>query len=60
MTSCPQQYALSNLRPHLQVTEPLVLEEAAEEVHQPKIRQQISDLLTAIVLVLANVGIEVS
>ena len=53
-----QQSALLHLILHLQVTEPLALQEMAEEVHQIELHQNISDLLTVRVLVLADVGVE--
>ena len=58
-TSCPHQYALSHLIPRIHVPESPVLTELVEEVHQPKLHRHISDLLTAGVLGLAYVSIEV-
>ena len=60
ITSCPHILALSHLRPRLHAPEPPALLEVVEEVHQPELNQQISDLLTARVLGLDDVGIEVS
>ena len=59
ITSCPQQPILLHLWPCLQVAEFFALPEVMEEVHQPKIHQQISNLPTARFLGLADVGVEV-
>ena len=59
VTTRLQQYTLPDLGPRLQVSEPQALVEVSEEVHQPKLHQQISDLLNARVLGLFNVGVEI-
>ena len=55
----PQQSNLLDLGPNIQVSEPQALEEATEEDHYPKLHQQISNFMTARVMGLSNVGIEI-
>ena len=43
-----------------QASESQMLEEVPEEVHTPKIDQQLRELLTASVLGLSNVGVEIT
>ena len=52
-------YTLSQSRTHLHMPEPPALLEVVDELHHPKLHQQVSDLLTAQVLVLSDVGVEV-
>ena len=47
VTPCPQKYDFSHLRPCLHVVEPPDLSEGVKEVHQPKLCQQIRNLLAA-------------
>ena len=59
VTSCPHQSTLSHLRPLPHVLETPELPEVVDKVYQPKIHQQIRDLLTSRVLGLADVRVEV-
>ena len=58
-TSCSHYSTLSHLITCLHVLEPLALMEVEYEVHQPKLHQQVGNLLDSWFLVLANVGAEV-
>ena len=55
----PQQYTLPDLGPRIQVSETKALSELPEVFHPPEIHQHISNFMTARVLGLFNVGVEI-
>ena len=59
-TLCTQKSVLPDLEPRLQVRESQALVELPEEIHQPKIHQEVDDLLALGVLGLPYVGIKLS
>ena len=59
VTTLPQQDTLADLGPHLQVSETKALTEVTEEVHHPKLHQNISNFLTERVLGLSNVNVDI-
>ena len=60
VATCPHCSSLYLLWLHLHLTLPPALPEVVEEVHQPKLCYQFSNLLAARVLGFADVGAEVS
>ena len=59
LTYFPHNSTLYHLRPHFHVPELPALTEVVEEVHQTKLQQHTRDLLTAWVLGLDDVYVEV-
>ena len=58
-TTCPHFSALSLTHPRLHVPVPPEIPEVSEEVHQPELHHQVSNLLAAQVLGFFNVVAEV-
>ena len=58
VTTCPYHSGLSHPKPRIHFPVPSVLPEVLEEVHHPKLNQQVSNMLAARVLGFSDISAE--